>query len=164
MLMKNLRVTFFATLMLSLTTFAVQADESKQKVVDDYTIHFNTVNTDMLTPEVAKTYNIVRSKNRAFLNVSVRKKLANPVEGGMPDEAVTANIVVKAANLVGQDKGVEMRKIEETDKDGKVNAIYYIGVFSIANDETIKFTITVDPEAQGKATEIKFKQDFYIDN
>jgi hypothetical protein len=73
--MKRLQVTFWSALLLSLATFAVYADESKQKIVDDYTIHFNAVSTDILTPEIARTYDIVRSKNRAFLNVSVRKKI-----------------------------------------------------------------------------------------
>jgi hypothetical protein len=89
--------------------------------------------------------------------------LANPEEGGMPDEAVTANVIVKATNLTGQVKDLEMRKIEETDENGKIGAIYYIGVFSIANEETLKFTLNVDPEAQGKATEIKFMQQFFVE-
>ena len=43
----------------------------------DYVVYFNAMNTDSLTPDVAREYGIVRSKSRAMLNVSIHKKQEN---------------------------------------------------------------------------------------
>ena len=40
----------------------------------DYVVYFNAMNTDQLTPEIAREYEIVRSKSRAMLNVSIHRK------------------------------------------------------------------------------------------
>ena len=69
--------------------------------------------TDQLSPDVARNYNIVRSKNRAMLNVSVLRE--------SDQVAVTANVTVKTVNLTGQLKNITMRRINEQE------AIYYIG-------------------------------------
>jgi hypothetical protein len=83
--------------------------------IGDYIVHFNAQSTDQLPPEVAGAYNIVRSKNRAMLNVSIIRKTDNaPVAGA---------VTVKATNLTGQLKNVTMRKIEEP---GETSAIYYV--------------------------------------
>ncbi|MDH3984002.1 MAG: DUF4426 domain-containing protein, partial [Gammaproteobacteria bacterium] len=42
--------------------------------IGDYVVHFNAQSTDQLSPDVARAYNIVRSKNRAMLNVSIIRK------------------------------------------------------------------------------------------
>ena len=39
--------------------------------IGEHTVHFSAMTTDQLTPDVARAFNIVRSKNRAMLNVSV---------------------------------------------------------------------------------------------
>ena len=36
----------------------------------DYVLHFNAITTDQLQPEVARAYDIVRSKSQAMLNVT----------------------------------------------------------------------------------------------
>ena len=40
----------------------------------DYTIHYSVFTTDVLSEEIAKSYGIARSKNRALLNISILKK------------------------------------------------------------------------------------------
>ena len=45
--------------------------------IGDHVVHFSAQTTDQLPPEVARAYNIVRSKNRAMLNVSVLKASDN---------------------------------------------------------------------------------------
>lgn len=57
---------------LALSTAEIQAEQFKN--FGDYTVHFSAFTTDILTPEVAKSYRIPRSKNRALLNISVLKK------------------------------------------------------------------------------------------
>jgi len=77
-------------------------------------LHFNAISTDQLSPEVARAYNIVRSKNRALLNVSIIKD----VDGG-PGVSQAGTVTATAANLTGQIKNLALREIRED------AAIYY---------------------------------------
>ena len=47
------------------------------KVIGEHVVHFSALGTDQLPPEIARAYNIVRSKNRAMLNVSVLQAADN---------------------------------------------------------------------------------------
>ncbi len=121
--------------------------------IGDYVVHFSAQSTDQLPPDIAGAYNIVRSKNRAMLNVSIIRESDNaPVAG---------NVTVKTVNLTGQLKNVTMRKIEEP---GDVVAIYYIGETPVANRETLIFDISVQPEGVTTTSEVRFKRQFYTDS
>jgi hypothetical protein len=114
-----------------------------------HVIHFSAQSTDELPPEIAKAYNILRSKNRAMLNVSVIHK-ADKVP-------VAATVTVKTVNLTGQLKNVTMRQINEQE------AIYYIGETAVANRETLVFDITVIPDGEQQPSNVRFKRQFYTD-
>lgn len=115
--------------------------------IGDHVVHFSAQLTDQLPPEVARAYNILRSKNRAMLNVSIIES-----ETGDP---VSATVTVKTVNLTGQLKDVVMRKIEEQE------AIYYIGQTPVANQETLVFDISVTPEGASEPSIVRFKRQFY---
>ncbi len=121
--------------------------------IGDFVVHFNAQSTDQLPPEVARAYNIVRSKNRAMLNVSIIRKSDNsPVAG---------DVTVQNVNLTGQLKSVTMRKIEEP---GDVVAVYYIGETPVANRETLVFDITVRPDGTTRSSDVRFKREFFTDS
>lgn len=117
--------------------------------IGDHIVHFSAQSTDQLPTDVARAYNIVRSKNRAMLNVSVLQEA-----DGVP---VEATVNVKTVNLTGQLKNVTMRQINEGD------AIYYIGEVGIENRETLVFDISVTPAGKTQAAEVRFKREFYTD-
>lgn len=117
--------------------------------IGDHVVHFSAQSTDQLPPEVARAYNIVRSKNRAMLNVSVIREADST--------AVTANVTVKTVNLTGQLKNVTMRQIDEQE------AIYYIGEVAVANRETLIFDISVTPDGASSPSEVRFKRQFFTD-
>jgi hypothetical protein len=117
--------------------------------IGDHVVHFSAQTTDQLPPEVARAYNIVRSKNRAMLNVSVLQ--------ASDGSAVIANVSVKTVNLTGQLKNVTMRQIDEGD------AIYYIGEVAIANRETLVFDISVTPAGSDRVSDVRFKRQFFTD-
>ena len=120
--------------------------------IGDYVVHFSAQSTDQLPPVVASNYNIVRSKNRAMLNVSIiREADGTPVAG---------EVTVKTVNLTGQLKNVTMSRKDEA---GDPPAIYYIGVTPVANRETLIFDISVTPEGRSEPTAIRFKRQFYTD-
>jgi hypothetical protein len=130
-----------------------QPAEATSSDIGDYVVHFSAQTTDQLTPDVARAYNIVRSKNRAMLNVSVIRK--------SDSQSIPATVLVKTTNLTGQLKNVTMRKIEEP---GDTVAIYYIGETPVANRETLLFDISVKPEGQSTVSEVRFKRQFYTDS
>ncbi len=117
--------------------------------IGDHVVHFNALTTDQIPPEAARAYGIVRSKNRAMLNVSVLSKDSNA--------PVTAMVTVKTVNLTGQLKNVTMQERREQD------AIYYIGELPVANRETLIFDISVMPDGAEKASDIRFKRQFFTD-
>ena len=130
-----------------------QPAEATSSDIGDYVVHFSAQTTDQLTPDVARAYNIVRSKSRAMLNVSVVRK--------SDGQSVPATVTVKTTNLTGQLKNVTMRKIEEP---GDTVAVYYIGETPVANRETLLFDISVKPEGQSAVSEVRFKRQFYTDS
>ena len=115
----------------------------------DFVVHFSAQSTDQLSTDIAKAYNIVRSKDRAMLTVSVVRK--------EDDQSVPATITVKTVNLTGQMKNITLRRIDEQD------AVYYVGETSVANRETLIFDISVMPEGATSAAEMRFKREFYTD-
>ena len=125
---------------------SIASAESSQSV-GNYIVHYNAISTESLPPAVARAYGITRSKNKGLLNISVLKK-------GAGFQGVEATIDVSATNLTGQLRDIELRKIEEQ------NAIYYISVFSVANRETLDFSIKVTT-ADGQTGNMKLRQQFF---
>jgi len=123
--------------------------------IGDYTVHFSAQSTDQLPPQIASAYNIVRSKNRAMLTVSIIR---------MSDKlSVHADVTVKTVNMTEQLKNVTLRLIEEPGTDGAPDAIYYVGVTPVANREMLKFDISVTPEGVDKESRVRFIRQFFTD-
>ncbi len=137
----------------SADTPEAQPAEATSVDIGNHVVHFSAQSTDQLPPTVAREYNIVRSKNRAMLNVSVIRS--------SDDAAGTAEVSVKTVNLTGQLKNVTMRKVEDGSSDDI--AIYYIGDTTVANREILIFNISVKPDGADKASEMRFKRQFYSD-
>jgi len=123
------------------------------KAFGDYVLHFNAISTDQLPPEVARAYNIVRSKNRAMLTVSIIKNVDDVP--GVVSQAGT--VTATAANLTGQLKNLTLREIREDD------AIYYIGDVAVANSETLVFNIEALPENTTDRMSVRFSRQFFAD-
>lgn len=126
-----------------------EAAGETSKDIGDFVVHFSAQATDQLSTDIAKAYNIVRSKDRAMLTVSIVRKA--------DDQPVPATVTVKTVNLTGQLKTVTMRRIDEQD------AVYYIGETPVANRETLIFDISIVPEGATSASEMRFKREFYTD-
>lgn len=116
----------------------------------DYVVHFNALTTDQLQPEVARAYNIVRSTNRAMLNVSIIRKVE-----GTTGVSVPGSVSVSAVNLTGQLKNLAVRQIQEGD------AVYYIGDIPVANGETLVFNIDVTPINEASRFSVRFSRTFF---
>jgi hypothetical protein len=117
----------------------------------DYIIYFNALNTDQLSPDIAREYGIVRSKSRAMLNVSIHRK----VENGRT-EAVTGAVSASAINLNGQLETMTLREIRED------VAIYYVGELGITDGEVIIYTIDATPSNEASRFTVRFKKQFFV--
>ncbi|MDX1506952.1 MAG: DUF4426 domain-containing protein [Woeseiaceae bacterium] len=134
---------------------AEPAGES-HKDIGEHVVHFSAISTDQLPPQIASNYNIVRSKNRAMLNVSIIHE-----DTGLP---AAGDVTVKTVNLTGQLKNVTMRRIDEPGQgEDAFDAIYYIGVTPVANRETLRFEISVRPEGVETPQVVVFSRTFYTD-
>lgn len=118
----------------------------------EYVLYFNAINTDLLSPKIAGDYNIVRSKSRAMLNVSIHHKLANG-----STEAVEGAVSASAVNLNGQLKTMTLRKVPEE------TAIYYIGELAITDGEVLIYTIDATPQGEASRFTVRFKKQFFVD-
>ena len=128
-----------------------EAQPAEASFVDigNHIVHFSAQLTDQLPLNVAQAYNIERNPNRAMLNVSVLQEGTN--------KAVTAKIAVETVNLTGQLKDVTMRRINEQE------AIYYIGETDVRNQEFLIFDISIQPDGVDKASNVRFKRQFYTE-
>ena len=118
----------------------------------EYVIYFNALNTDQLSPEIAREYGIVRSRDRAMLNVSMHRKL--------PDgrtEAVPGAVSASAINLNGQLTTMTLREIREE------TAIYYVGETGITNGEVLIYTIDATPSNEASRFTVRFKKQFFVE-
>ncbi len=122
------------------------------KAFGDYVLHFNAISTDQLPPEVARAYNIVRSKNRALLTVSIIKNV--PGTAGVSE---AGTVTATAANLTGQLKNLSLREIRED------QAIYYIGDVAVANSETLVFNIDAAAGTGTDRLSVRFTRQFFVD-
>lgn len=139
---------------LVLTGLLSTAQADTPVTVGDYTVHFSAFTTDTLQPNMAKAYNITRSKNRGMFTLSLMKKVNDVSPLG---KAVRAKIEAKASNLSGQLRDFNVREIDED------NAVYYISVFHVTQGETLDFDIEITPLDGGKPFHVKFRQAFYTD-
>ena len=143
---------FFVMFGLVLTGLLSTAQADTPVTVGDYTVHFSAFTTDTLQPNMAKAYNITRSKNRGMFTLSLMKKVNDVSPLG---KAVRAKIEAKASNLSGQLRDFNVREIDED------NAVYYISVFHVTQGETLDFDIEITPLDGGKPFHVKFRQAFY---
>ena len=128
-----------------------EAAHVSSKNFGDYALHFNAISTDQLQPDIARAYNIARSKNRAMLTVSILKST-----GGIVGKPVAGTVNVSAANLTGQIKNLTLRQIQDGD------AIYYVGDVAIANGETLVFDIDAMPADQMDTFSVRFSRQFFF--
>ncbi len=144
----NRCIAFGLGLLLFVSGMAVQAGQSMN--FGDYSVHYSAFTTDMLTPEVARAYNITRSKNRALLNISVLKRVLDTTT-----KPVRATITASATNLSAQLKNFELREISDS------GAIYYIAEVPVSHRETLKFNVSVNPEGEDNTYTFTFQQQFF---
>lgn len=133
---------------LTLLPAAARADQSVSS--GEFTAHYSAFSTDTLQPEVAKAYQIERSNQRGMINIAVLRKVM-----GTAAQPVRAEVKVTATNLHDQTQTVTMRELNDH------GAIYYIGVFPISHEETLRFNVDIRPEGGSEPFTANFSEEFF---
>lgn len=141
-------------LSIALVTTTARGENTKHQ--DGYSVQYNAFNSTFLTAENAKAYKIVRSKNRAVINISV-EQTSEPGANVESQKAITAQVRGTAVSLDQREQKLHFKKITEGD------AIYYIATVDFTNEETLRFDIQVHPHGGNNVIEIEFSQQFFAD-
>ncbi len=121
---------------------------AEQKVsLADWDVHYIALNTTFLTPEVAKQYDIVRSKFNGLINISVLDKTTQ--------EPQSLLLSGEAKNLLGTVKKLSFKKVTE----GK--AIYYLATLPFSDQEQYRISVLINDGTQQKT--LKFQHKFYAE-
>lgn len=166
MIIRNITFTFVVTLLAAGTMAcgertspdpspvpeAQEITDPSPEVFGAHAVHYTAQMTTRLPAEVARSLDISRGSDRAMLNITVLQR------GDADDrEPVKAEVEVTATNLIGQLSNISMRELH----DGE--SIYYVGEFTVANEEIVTFDVSVRPEGVETAHEFSFQQQFYTD-
>ncbi len=130
---------------------SLQAMGQQSERFGDLELHYSVVNTTFLAPEVAAAYNLTRAKNRAIINLSLRRHVGNGTE------AVPMKLRGTTADLIQRQQVLEFQEIRES------GAIYYIASFKFINEDWHRFDIDFLPEGAGRSSPFSFKQQMYFD-
>jgi len=132
--------------LLLIISSAAHAEQKQQ--LGEWDVHYMVVSTPFLTPEVAASYGIVRSKFNALVNISV----LDAVTGTAQRVSVSGT----AKNLIGTTKTLTFKKVEEGD------AIYYLAVLPFRDRENYRFSI--DVQRGNTMQTLNFKQEMFVDS
>ncbi|GAB5390648.1 MAG: DUF4426 domain-containing protein [Alteromonas macleodii] len=143
----QIKKAYVALLAMAMSCLSFSAFAEQKQTLGEWDVHYMVVSTPFLTPEVAASYGIVRSKFNALVNISVLNKVSG--------EAQRADVTGTAKNLLGNSRKLTFKKVEEGD------AIYYLAVLPFRDQETFRFEIDVQ-KGSSKQT-LKFQQKMYVD-
>ncbi|MGB2742237.1 MAG: DUF4426 domain-containing protein [Cognaticolwellia sp.] len=146
--MKNMINNLVFSALLAVACITVSYAENMKKM-DNIDVHYIALGSTFLTPEIAKAYNIERSRYKGLVNISV----LDNTQDGKPSKTVF--ISGNARNDVGQINSLDFTEVKEGD------AIYYLAQVNYTNEETIYFDINITDK--GKQHKLKFSQKFYVD-
>ncbi|WP_107850800.1 DUF4426 domain-containing protein [Oceanimonas marisflavi] len=126
-----------------LFTFQASAEETR---IGDWTVHYSAFPSTFLSPEVAQSNNIERSRYNGLLNIAVLDAEGKSVQVALNGEG---------KNLLGNVRRLEFQTIREGD------AVYYIAQYPYRNEDNVLFTIDIRGPKQGG--ELTFRHTFYTE-
>lgn len=116
---------------------------------DRYVVHYTVLSTHYLSPEVARAYNLRRSRSRALVNVVIMERdgdTLQPVSGQVSGETV---------NLYRQVRLLRFREI----RDG--NAFYHLAEVRVRPGEVMDFDLNVQAEGDDEVIPLRFRRAFH---
>lgn len=141
-------LNLFKHMIIALTLLLpISASAEQMQKLGNWDVHYLAFPSTFVTAKVAKNYDIQRSNYLGLVNISVLDSDTK--------QAQSVKVTITARNLLGNTRELTVREITEQD------AIYYIAEVPHRNEETYRFTATID---DGNSQQIlKFEQKFYVD-
>lgn len=136
-----------AAIALTTALFSSTVLAEQKKSLGKWDVHYMAVNSTFFPAEVARAYDIVRSRNNMLINVSVLDKNSQ--------QAQSVAMSGIARNLIGTTSELEFKEVVDGD------AIYYLAVLPFRDEEHYRFDIKI---MQGNNQQtLKFEQKLYKD-
>ncbi len=141
------------SLMVSLFVFGswcLPVHAEQKQVFGEYEVHYIGLTSNELDKDVAKIYDIPRSRTLGYLSISVLKD-----NGGSIPVAWNADITGVMSNLIGQETTLTFKRVQET------GALYFYSTFRFQDEDMYRFKLNVKPEGSDRTYDVKFSQRFY---
>jgi hypothetical protein len=116
----------------------------------DHIVYYNVFNSSLITADIAKQYNLIRSKNQVYLNIAVVKKSGG--YGVAPRKISGVN-----RNLLQQRFPLKFIEIKEA------TATYYLAPIRFNNEEIMHIDITVQPDYKSQESTFTITKKLYKD-
>lgn len=140
----------FVFLVLGIFTLIANAQETVKKL-EGYEVHYSVFNSSFISEKVASSYNLVRGKDKAIVNIAVLKKQP---DGTMKN--IEAKISGYHTDLIHQ-KTLDFQKIQEQ------HAIYYLSALEFNHKEKIYFKINAKVDGRITPIHLDFQKTLYVD-
>ncbi len=140
--------TWLCILTLASTLFAAGARAEQTVEQGPWVLHYMVMNTTDLTPEIARTYDVDRSKKRGLLMLNLQHR-------EQPQVSVNHRTEGTIRNLIGQARSERIRNVVEGD------AIYTLIEFRYSHLETMRFELDVHPEDGSAPIRLSFNQQLF---
>jgi Domain of unknown function (DUF4426) len=151
---KMLYQMFFSVLLFTLASnvFAEQKEVFPGPDGSDYEVHYIALASTFLDEEVAKQYQLVRSRSLGLVNISVIK-----VDKDGRRQPVTASVQLAMSNELRQTQFLTIQQVIERP------AIYYLAQLQYREGEILTFDATIYPAGGMEPLKLRFTQNFYHD-
>lgn len=148
----NLTMKLIVLTILTLTNGLAVADIQTEKTFGNYVVHYSVFNSSFIDTNIAKAYEIVRSKEKVLINIAV-------IDHRHPEKPIPVKAHIKgyAANLMSQQIKLEFDEIREK------KAIYYLANLRVSNHEVFHFTIDIQPDPNKPPFSLNFTRTLYKD-
>ena len=137
--------TLLKLLVVASLLVAMSGQAEQMQRFGGWEVHYVVLPTGFLNADIASRYDVIRGRDRAFVNVSVLDS------EGQPTQVAIAGHVT---NLLGQQQTLAFRKVAED------RAVYYLADIKHSNEEVLRFKITVVPPGERDML-VEFQQKLY---
>lgn len=142
-------------MLLSLCAFSAHAEQ--KKVFDgpegsEYELHYIALNSTFLEPEIARQYQLIRSKAMGLINISLIQVF--------PDgrrKAQTALVQGRVTNEIQQQNVLDFKQVIEGD------AVYYLSQLQFAEGKNLRIDLEVYPPGLNEPLVHRFTHAFFND-
>lgn len=121
-----MKTAWMSCLLALLMTLPLRAEQMQE--LGPWKVHYSAFNSSFLTPEVARTYGLERSRYNGIVNIAVQNKQGVAQAVGIRGEA---------RNLTGTLRPLNFQEVKEG------NSIYYLAVLPYRNEDTYQFTLKI---------------------